>query len=102
MIHITPRKGPAYTVDADRDEVLMYTLRERGEVEAICGGEAACATCHVHIDPAWMERVGAPNDNELALLEYSLERRPGSRLSCQIRLTDTLDGLRLSVAAAEG
>lgn len=101
-IHVTNRNGENYVIDTASGQSLMEALQERGDVEALCGGNCACATCHVHIDDAWCERVGAPTEDELALLEYSMERRPNSRLSCQIRIVDALDGLRLSIARAEG
>ena len=77
LIHVTNRAGDSYSVDADTGLSLMDVLRERGDVEAICGGSCACATCHVHIEESWLTQVGAPESDEQALLEYSLERRPG-------------------------
>ena len=63
---------------------------------AECGGSAMCATCHVRVDDAWMAKLPAPMANELELLECTAcERTPGSRLSCQIRLTPELQGLVL-------
>jgi len=61
---------------------------------AECGGSAMCATCHVYVDPAWLNKLPTPLGNELEMLECtSSERRPESRLSCQIKLTDELQGL---------
>ncbi len=102
LIHVTNRAGDSYSVDADTGLSLMDVLRERGDVEAICGGSCACATCHVHIEESWLTQVGAPESDEQALLEYSLERQPGSRLACQVRINNALDGLVLHVAASEG
>ncbi|MEQ8659736.1 MAG: 2Fe-2S iron-sulfur cluster-binding protein [Gammaproteobacteria bacterium] len=65
---------------------------------AICGGSCACSTCHAYIDEAWMATVGQPDDIEDSTLELALERRPNSRLTCQIEVTDALDGLVLRVA----
>ncbi len=62
-----------------------------------CGGACSCATCHVYVDPAWVDRVGAMNDLEEALLEEVFEQRPNSRLSCQIKVTAELDGLVVRV-----
>ena len=63
-------------------------------IVAECGGSAMCATCHVYVDPAWIDRLPAPLSNELEMLECTAdERRPESRLSCQIRLTADLQGL---------
>ena len=101
-IHITNQNGEQATVDAAAGQTLMEILRDRGDVEAACGGQCACATCHVHIGDAWMSLVGAPGEAESGLLDFSMEKMPNSRLSCQIRLSDAMDGLTLTVAAAEG
>ena len=65
---------------------------------AICGGSCACSTCHCYIDPAWMETVGMPDDIEDSTLELAVERKPNSRLTCQIQVSDALDGLVVEVA----
>lgn len=67
-------------------------------IVADCGGSAICATCHVYLDPAWAERVPPADENELALLDNTAaERRPTSRLSCQITLSPALQGLVVHV-----
>jgi 2Fe-2S ferredoxin len=65
---------------------------------AICGGSCACSTCHAYIDDAWAERVGGPNDIEDATLDLANDRRPTSRLTCQVQIDDSLDGLVVHVA----
>ena len=65
---------------------------------AICGGSCACSTCHSYIDEAWMDKVGAADDIEDSTLELAVERKPNSRLTCQIEVTDALDGLVVHVA----
>ena len=60
---------------------------------AECGGCCACATCHVYVEEAWRERVGAPDELEAELLEFANEPKDNSRLSCQIEVSDGLDGL---------
>jgi 2Fe-2S ferredoxin len=63
-------------------------------IVAECGGGLACATCHCYVDKAWIDRVGTPSQPELDMLEaIAVERQPGSRLSCQITVSDALDGL---------
>lgn len=101
-IHVTNRRGQTYVAEASEGQPLMEVLRERGDVDALCGGNCACATCHVHIGESWIGRVGEASPEEMALLEYSMELRPTSRLSCQMQVTPTMDGLVLSVAQAEG
>ncbi len=67
-------------------------------IVAECGGSAMCATCHVYVDEAWQDRLPAPLPNELEMLECTAaERKPCSRLSCQIRIDTALDGLVLHV-----
>ena len=64
-------------------------------IDADCGGECACATCHVYIDPAWLDKVGLPpaGSQEASMLSFAAVTQPDSRLSCQIQVTDALDGL---------
>ena len=62
-----------------------------------CGGVAACATCHVHVDPMWMETVGPATDIEQGMLEFEDKNCANSRLGCQVKLTPELDGLIVRV-----
>ena len=62
-------------------------------IDADCGGACACATCHVYVDPAWVERLGRPNPMESSMLDFAENREANSRLSCQIKVNDELDGL---------
>lgn len=70
--------------------------RVRG-IDADCGGACACATCHVYIDPEWMDAVGNRNAMEEDLLDFAIDVRENSRLSCQIKVTDAIDGLTVSI-----
>jgi 2Fe-2S ferredoxin len=83
------------------NQSLMEVGRSNG-VEGIladCGGACACATCHVYVDPEWLDRVGAPDEIEAEMLDMVSDlHRPNSRLSCQIRLGQDLDGLKVMVA----
>ncbi|MFM9591759.1 2Fe-2S iron-sulfur cluster-binding protein [Streptomyces scabiei] len=92
--------GTERKVVAASGTVLMQAAVSGG-VEGIvaeCGGNASCATCHVYVDPAQAESAGPPNDVEDEMLDFTAaERRPTSRLSCQIRLSDALDGLVVHV-----
>jgi 2Fe-2S ferredoxin len=62
-------------------------------IDADCGGACACATCHVYVDEAWRPAAGEASAMEESMLDFAEEVQPNSRLSCQIRVTDALDGL---------
>ena len=66
-------------------------------IDADCGGACACATCHVYVEPEWKEKVGARNPMEEDMLDFAFDVRDSSRLSCQIKVTPGLDGLRVRV-----
>ena len=66
-------------------------------IDADCGGACACATCHVYVEPEWTEKTGARNPMEADMLDFAFEVKENSRLSCQIKVTDALDGLRVRV-----
>ena len=86
-------------VQGDAGDIVMELARAEGieGIDAECGGGCACATCHVHVDSDWMPIVGPPSEIERDMLEFDGEVAPNSRLSCQIELTDELDGLRVKV-----
>jgi 2Fe-2S ferredoxin len=87
--------GARHVVDLQPGFSVMEGAVKNGVpgIAASCGGACACATCHVYIDEAWRSRTGARNDLEEAMLEMADEVRPYSRLACQIKMTDELDGL---------
>jgi 2Fe-2S ferredoxin len=62
-------------------------------IDADCGGACACATCHVYVDAAWVDKTGAKSAMEESMLDFAEGVEPNSRLSCQIKVTDALDGL---------
>ncbi|MBC7585268.1 MAG: (2Fe-2S)-binding protein, partial [Tardiphaga sp.] len=62
-------------------------------IAAGCGGAWGCATCHVYVEESWREKVGAPSPMEEDMLDFGYDIKPNSRLSCQIKVTDALDGL---------
>ncbi len=64
-------------------------------IDADCGGESACATCHVYVDEAWLEATGVPipGSQEASMLSFAALAQPNSRLSCQMTVTEALDGL---------
>jgi 2Fe-2S ferredoxin len=70
-------------------------------IDADCGGACACATCHVYVDEAWREKTGEASAMEESMLDFADEVQPNSRLSCQIRVTDALDGLVVRLPEAQ-
>ncbi|MCE7797521.1 2Fe-2S iron-sulfur cluster-binding protein [Sphingobium sufflavum] len=91
--------------NVDAGPSLMEVARNSGiaGIMGDCGGACSCATCHVYIDESWLERVGAPDDIEYMMLDMVADvQRDNSRLSCQIRMREELDGLRLTVAPLPG
>ena len=91
--------GDVVGVAADAGDILMEVARAEGidGIDAECGGGCACATCHVHVDPDWMETVGAAPEMEREMIEFDGAVGPTSRLSCQIEVTDAMDGLKVKV-----
>ena len=71
-------------------------------IDAECGGACACATCHVYVDDAWLDRVGEPAAMETDMLDFASDVQANSRLSCQIRVTPELDGLVVRTPARQG
>lgn len=100
-IRVTTRAGAERVLKGEAGTRLMEIIRDSGidELEAMCGGNCACATCHVYIDAPWREALAGPGEDEQILLEGSEHYQPGvSRLSCQINVTPELDGLALAIA----
>ncbi|WP_407175855.1 2Fe-2S iron-sulfur cluster-binding protein [Bradyrhizobium sp. STM 3562] len=90
--------GRDETVEADTGATVMVTALTHGldGILAECGGNAMCATCHVYVDPAWLDKLPPRSNEEDALLDgTAAECQPNSRLSCQIKITPELEGLVL-------
>ena len=86
------------TVDARRSVMLGATMNGVPGIDADCGGTLSCATCHVYVDEAWLDRIPPVDEVENDLLEnVACERAPNSRLSCQIFVTDALDGITVDI-----
>jgi len=88
-----------YEVEAESGSTVMENAVRNGVpgIEAECGGACACATCHVYVAEEWREATGEPEPMEEDMLDFAYDVRPGSRLSCQIRVSDELDGLVVTV-----
>ncbi len=93
-VNFVEHDGRRHTILARRAATLMEVAVRHGMpgIRAECGGACACATCHVVIDPAWRAVVGDSNEMETLMLDL-VDRGPGSRLACQVRLRDEMNGL---------
>ncbi len=103
QIRVTDLHGSGHSIEGKGGLSLMQTIRDAGldDLQALCGGNLACATCHVYVAPAFLDRLPAMADDENDLLDGSLHRQNGSRLSCQIMLDPALDGLEVAIAPAD-
>lgn len=100
---VRTRAGDERELEAMDGLTVMEIIRDAGleEVFAICGGTCSCGTCHVLVAESWSAKVGPAGTDEAYLLESSMHCGPTSRLSCQIRMTPELHGLRVTVAPEE-
>lgn len=97
---VTTREGETSEIEVENGLTVMEAIRDNGfdELLALCGGCCSCATCHVHIDPAFAEHLPAMSEDEDDLLESTEHRNASSRLGCQIPFTAELDGLKVTIA----
>lgn len=106
MPHVTfiQPDGASATVEAADDATLMHVALRHAipRIEAECGGQNICATCQVYVAPEWVAAAGPANaDEEDMLHDLAVERRPESRLACQVRMSPALDGLVVHVPARQ-
>jgi ferredoxin, 2Fe-2S len=94
------RDGEERLLDGEAGLSVMEVIREGGidEILALCGGNCSCATCHVHVDPEFADRLAPMGVDEDDLLDSTADRDQYSRLSCQIPFGPALDGLRVRIA----
>jgi len=98
-IRVTDRDGNKHELEGDSNSTLMEILRDAGlDIEAACGGCCACATCHVYINDKWLQKISSKDDEEESMLDQAFDVRNTSRLSCQINLSEDLDGIELELA----
>ena len=91
-------EGAEKSVEAENGLSVMEVARDNDlEIEGTCGGSISCCTCHVIIDKDWFSIVGGPNPDEEDMLDLAVGLQPTSRLSCQIEVTNELDGLRMTI-----
>lgn len=95
--------GPTHTIDVEDGWSVMKGAVFNGVpgIDAECGGACACATCHVYVDPEWIDCLPVPEQQERDTLEFAMEAREGSRLACQITVTPELEGLVVRMPEAQ-
>jgi 2Fe-2S ferredoxin len=99
IIRVTDQAGHEHELEGLDGWRVMEVIRDWGlNIKAECGGSCSCATCHVYVDEAWMNKLRDPSEDEEDLLFSTLDKKPTSRLSCQILLNDDLDGLKVTLA----
>jgi len=96
--------GERHEVDAENGSTVMENAIRNGVpgIEAECGGACACATCHVYVDDAFRAIVGNPEPMEEDMLDFAYDVRPTPRLSCQIRVSDEINGMTVTVPERQG
>lgn len=96
-------EGTERVVEATNGESVMETAIKNSipGIDADCGGACACATCHVYVDEAFMDKVGKPEDMEQSMLDFAENVQENSRLSCQISVSDDLDGLKVTTPESQ-
>ncbi|GAB7549401.1 2Fe-2S iron-sulfur cluster-binding protein [Cupriavidus sp. 8B] len=96
--------GQCVTVEAKLGSTIMEVAIQNNVagIVAECGGACACATCHVYVDPGWMDTVGPPGESERDMLEFANGVRENSRLSCQLKVREAFEGLIVRTPAEQG
>lgn len=91
--------GESQEVEIVEGKSLMQIATSNGVagIDADCGGEAACGTCHVIVESEWFSKTGGQSEDELQMLDMTPEREPTSRLSCQIEVSEALDGMAVKL-----
>lgn len=99
IIFVSADGGTRTEIESDNGSSVMEAAIRNGipGIDAECGGACACATCHVYVDDEWADKAGSPDPMEEDMLDFAYEVRPNSRLSCQLRVSDELDGLVVHV-----
>ena len=98
-VNFVCKDGSVQTVEVPAGTSIMKAAVENGidGVVAECGGVCSCATCHCYVDETWFDRLEPPSDIERDMIDFTIDPRPTSRLTCQIILTDELDGITVAV-----
>ena len=96
--------GKEHVVEVLEGTSLMHAAVQKliPGIEAECGGALACATCHIYVDAGWQDKTGKPSPMEEDMLDFAYDMRENSRLSCQIVLTEALNGLKVHLPETQG
>lgn len=98
-IIVKDRENVTHELELSAGRKLMEVIRDAGlPVKAECGGCCVCATCHVYVNQNWFDKLPPSDDEELDMLDEACEPKDNSRLSCQIVLSEDLDGLQVTLA----
>ncbi len=106
-VNVIQKDGSQKTVEAENGWSIMEILRDWGfdNIEGVCGGALACATCHVYVHPDWRDKIAAQEEasteEEEDTLDQAFDINDHSRLSCQIRMSDELDGIIVALSGAK-
>jgi 2Fe-2S ferredoxin len=103
LVKFISADGREHEVHVTSGTSLMHAATDNGVdgILADCGGACSCGTCHCYVDEAWVEKAGAPDEVESQMLEFVIDPEPNSRLSCQITVTDALDGLTVRLPKSQ-
>jgi len=95
--------GLQHVIDVATGQTVMQGAVQNAVpgIDADCGGACSCATCHVYISTEWAGRLGEMTDTEKSMLEFANDTTPESRLSCQIKVTEALEGLIVRMPASQ-
>ncbi|MCB4820500.1 2Fe-2S iron-sulfur cluster-binding protein [Roseicella aerolata] len=105
MPHVTyiEHNGTEHRIELEEGLSVMRGAVDNGVpgIDADCGGECACATCHVYVEEPWLAKTGTPDEQEASMLSFAATAQPNSRLSCQITMSAALDGLVVRLPEAQ-
>ena len=96
-------KGNSKTIEVEKGLTVMEGAIQNDipGIDADCGGSMACATCHVYVEEKWLDKLPKAEDGEVDMIDMAFEPKKNSRLSCQITVTDDLDGLVVTTPAKQ-
>ena len=96
--------GTEHVIDVENGLSVMEGATQNmvPGIDGDCGGACACATCHVYVDESWLEKVGTPDPMEESMLDFAQERQENSRLSCQLKVSDEINGIVVRLPEFQG